>query len=108
MCLAQMNLAVSPPTIQPARQPEVTSLAGAPLVQGTGTGDRVFVAFGAAPSGPGAVWSASAPNQFLTSAANASTTDRGASSDGSLFASQSYSTLTRARSVYEFFFLCSS
>src|SRR5712692_3189541 len=63
-CLAQMNLAASPPTIQPAPQPQVTSLTGAPLVQGTAAGDHVFVAFGAAPGGPVAVWSASAPNQF--------------------------------------------
>jgi len=84
-----MNLTVSPPTIQPAPQPQVTSLTGAPLVQGTAAGDLVFVAFGAAPGGPVAVWSASAPNQFVTSAANASTTDLGASSDGSLFALQS-------------------
>jgi hypothetical protein len=85
-CLAQMNLTASPPTIQPAPQPQVTSITGAPLVQGTAAGDHVFVAFGAAPGGPVAVWSASAPNQFLTSAVNASTTDLGASSDGSMFA----------------------
>jgi len=90
-CLAQMNLTASPPTIQPAPQPQVTSLTGAPLVQGTAAGDHVFVAFGAAPGGPVAVWSASAPNQFLTSAVNASTTDLGASSDGSMFAYQSAS-----------------
>jgi hypothetical protein len=92
-CLAQMNLMVSPPTIQPAPQPQVTSLTGAPLVQGTAAGDLVFAAFGAAPGGPVAVWSASAPNQFVTSAANASTTDLGASSDGSLFALQSRATI---------------
>src|SRR5882762_9140731 len=92
-CLAQMNLTVSPPTIQPAPQPQVTSLTGAPLVQGTAAGDHVFVAFGAAPGGPVAVWSASAPNQFVTSAANASTTDLGAASDGSLFASQARGTI---------------
>src|SRR6266853_2310964 len=77
-CLAQMNLTVSPPTIQPAPQPEVTGLTGAPLVQSTASGDRVFVAFGAAPGGPVAVWSASTPNQFITSVANAFTTDLGA------------------------------
>jgi hypothetical protein len=92
-CLAQMNLTVSPPTIQPAPQPQVTSLTGAPLVQGTAVGDLVFVAFGAAPGGPVAVWSASAPNQFVTSAANASTTDLGASSDGNLFALQLRNTI---------------
>jgi IPT/TIG domain len=88
-CLAQMNLTASPPTIQPAPQPEVTSITGAPLVQGSAAGDHVFVAFGAAPGGPVAVWNASAPNQFLTSAVNASATDLGAASDGSMFAFQS-------------------
>jgi len=88
-CLAQMNLSASPPTIQPAPQPEVTNITGAPLVQGTAAGDHVFVAFSSAPGGPVAVWNASAPNQFLTSAANASATDLGAASDGSMFAFQS-------------------
>jgi hypothetical protein len=97
-CLAQMNLTASPPTIQPAPQPQVTSITGAPLVQGTAAGDHVFVAFGAAPGGPVAVWSASAPNQFLTSAVNASTTDLGASSDGSTFAFQS-ATATEIRAA---------
>ncbi len=81
-CLAQMNLTASPPTIQPAPQPEVRSITGAPLVQGSAAGDRVFVTFGAVPGGPVAVWNASAPNQFLTSAADASATDLGAASDG--------------------------
>jgi hypothetical protein len=88
-CLAQMNLTVSPPTIQPAPQPQVTTLTGAPLVQGAAAGDQVFVAFGAASGGPLAAWNANAPNQFVTSAANASTMDLGVSSDGSLFALQS-------------------
>jgi hypothetical protein len=87
-CLAQMNLSVSPPTIQPAPQPEVTSLVGAPLVQGSASGDHVFVAFGSSPGGPVAGWNASAPNQFVTSPANASTTDLGAAADGSMFAVQ--------------------
>ena len=87
-CLAQMNLAASPPTIQVAPQPEVTSLTGAPLVQGTASGDHVFVAFGSSPGGPVAVWNASAPNQFVTSPANASSTDLGAAADGTMFAVQ--------------------
>ena len=87
-CLAQMNLMVSPPTIQPAPQPEVTSLTGAPLVQGNAAGDHVFVAFGAALGGPLAAWDASAPNQFTTSPANASTIDLGAAADGAMFAIQ--------------------
>jgi IPT/TIG domain len=85
-CLDQMNLQASPPTIQPAPQPEVSTLTGAPLVQSNAAGDRVFVAFGAAPGGPLAVWNAVAPNQFVTSVANASTADLGVASDGTMFA----------------------
>ena len=85
-CLAQMNLAASPPSIQIASQPEVTSLTGAPLVQGSASGDHVFVAFGSSPGGPVAVWNASNPNQFVTSPANASSTDLGAAGDGTMFA----------------------
>ena len=87
-CLAQLNLATSPPTIQPAPQPEVTSLTGAPLVQSDATGDRVFVSFGSSPSGPLAVWDASVPNRFVTSTANVSVSDLGAALDGTMFALQ--------------------
>lgn len=91
-CLAQMDLKASPPTIQPAPQQEVSSLTGAPLIQGNAAGDHVFVAFGAAPGGPLAVWNASTPNQFVISMANASTSDLGAASDGSMFALQANGT----------------
>ncbi len=87
-CLAQLNLTASPPTIQPAPQPEVTSLTGAPLVQGNAAGDHVFLAFGSAPGGPVAIWSASSPNQFVISPGCASATDLGASADGTMFALQ--------------------
>ena len=87
-CLAQMNLTASPPTIQPAPQPQVTTLTGAPLVQGSASGDHVFVAFGASPGGPVAVWNSNAPNQFVTSPANPSITDLGVASDGAMFAVQ--------------------
>jgi hypothetical protein len=87
-CLAQMDLKASPPTIQPAPQSEVSSLTGAPLVQSNATGDHVFLAFGTAPGGPLAVWNASIPDQFVTSMANASTSDLGAATDGTLFALQ--------------------
>jgi len=87
-CLAQMNLTASPPTIQPAPQPQVTTLTGAPLVQSSASGDHVFVAFGASPGGPVAVWNATAPNQFVISPANPSTTDLGVASDGTMFAVQ--------------------
>ena len=91
-CLAQMNLSASPPTIQPAPQPQVTSLTGAPLVQGSASGDHVFVAFGASPGGPVAAWNSTAPNQFVTSSANDSTTDLGVASDGTMFAVQAQGT----------------
>jgi hypothetical protein len=87
-CLGQLNLSASPPTLQPATQPEVTSLSGAPLVQSNGNGDQVFVAFANAPGGPLALWNASAPNQFSTFTANDTATDLGAASDGTMFALQ--------------------
>jgi len=91
-CLGQLNLMASPPTIQPASQPEITSLTGAPLVQSSGTGNQVFVAFAAAPGGPLASWNASSPNQFLTFTANDSAVDIGAAADGTMFALQANGT----------------
>jgi hypothetical protein len=88
-----MDLKASPPTIQPAPQQEVSGLTGAPLVQSNSAGDRVFLAFGAAPGGPLAVWNASAPDQFVTSAANDSTADLGAAADGTIFALQANGTI---------------
>ena len=90
-CLAQMNLTASPPTIQPAPQPEVTSLTGAPLIQSDAAGDQVFLAFASAPGGPLAYWNAGSPNNFVTSAANASALDLATSSDGTSFALQTNS-----------------
>ncbi|HYL82908.1 MAG TPA: IPT/TIG domain-containing protein [Candidatus Angelobacter sp.] len=87
-CLAQMNLTSSPPTIQPAPQPEVTSLTGAPLIQSNAAGDQVFLAFASAPGGPLALWNASSPNHFVTSAANASAVDLGTAPDGTMFVLQ--------------------
>src|SRR5712691_300742 len=91
-CLGQLNLMASPPTFQPAPQPQVTGLTGAPLLQGNAAGDHVFLAFGSAPGGPVAVWNASTPNQFVTSAANASSADLGAAADGSSFVLQANGT----------------
>lgn len=51
-CLGQMNLTANPPTLQPASQPEVTSLIGAPLLQADSAGDTVYFAFGTAPGEP--------------------------------------------------------
>ena len=85
-CLGQLNLSASPPTLQPATQPEVTSITGAPLVQSNGDGSQVFVAFAAAPGGPLALWNASTPDQFSTLAANDSAWDLSAAADGTMFA----------------------
>ncbi len=90
-CLGQLNLSVSPPVLQPATQPEVTSITGAPLLQANAAGDQVFVAFGASPGSPLALWQASAPNQFTVSSASSSAMDIGASADGTMFAVQASS-----------------
>src|SRR5260370_11882706 len=66
-CLSQLNLSASPPTVQPAPQPEVTNLTGAPLVQADATGDTVFLAYDAATGGPVGTWSAPPPHQFTIS-----------------------------------------
>jgi len=87
-CLSQLNLSASPPTVQPAPQPEVTSLTGAPLVQADAFGDTVFLAFDAATGGPVGTWSAAAPNHFTVSVAKESTIDLAAASDGTVFASR--------------------
>jgi len=87
-CLSQLNLSASPPTVQPAPQPEVTSLTGAPLVQADATGDTVFLAYDAATGGPVGTWSAAAPNQFTTSVVKESVVDLAAASDGAVFASR--------------------
>jgi hypothetical protein len=87
-CLSQLNLSASPPTVQPAPQPEVTSLTGAPLVQADAAGDTVFLAYDAATGGPVGTWSAAAPNQFTISFAEESAIDVAAASDGTVFASR--------------------
>ena len=87
-CLSQLNLAASPPAVQPAPQPEVTSLTGAPLVQADAAGDTVFLAYDAATGGPVGTWSAAAPNQFTIFIAEESAIDVAAASDGTVFASR--------------------
>jgi IPT/TIG domain len=87
-----LNLTASSPTMQPAPQPEVTNITGAPLVQSNGNGNEVFVAYSTAPGGPRALWNASAPNQFSTFTANDSATDLGTAADGTMFALQANGT----------------
>ncbi|GAC1616917.1 MAG: hypothetical protein NVS9B13_02950 [Candidatus Acidiferrum sp.] len=84
-CLGQLNLMVTPPVIQPAPQPQITMLTGAPLVNADASGDHAFFAFGTAPGGPVAAWAASLPNLFTTSSANSFATDLTAAADGTVF-----------------------
>jgi IPT/TIG domain len=91
-CLGQMNLTVFPPTFEPAPQAQVSSITGAPLLQADHNGDVVYLAFGSAPGGPVASWSASAPNSFAISAAKDFSSDLTANSDGTMFAMRSGST----------------
>ena len=88
-CLGQMDLTASPPTLQPAPQPEVSSLTGAPLLQADAAGDTAYVAFGTAPGGPVAQWTATAPDAFTVSSANDSASDLSTSADGTMFAMRS-------------------
>jgi len=97
-CLSQLNLSASPPTVQPAPQPEVTSLTGAPLIQANPAGDQVFLAYDAVSSGPLGTWSAVTPNQFTTSLARESAIDLAASSDGAILATRT-TTATEIRNA---------
>jgi len=95
-CLSQLNLSAVPPIIQPAPQPQVTSLTGTPLVQADATGNQIFLAYNAVTGGPVGLWSAASPNQFTTSLARESAIDLSAASDGTMFASRT-STTTEIR-----------
>src|SRR6202795_5219584 len=88
-CLGQMNLTAFPPTFEPAPQPQVTSITGAPLLQADHSGDAVYLAFASAPGGPVASWSATAPNSFTVSTAKDFSTDLTAAFDGTMFAIRS-------------------
>ena len=85
-CLAQMNLSVSPPTLQPAPQPQVSALSGTPLLQSSADGNHVFLSFASAPGGPLASWDAASPGQFDTAIANTGASDLAAAADGTQFA----------------------
>lgn len=91
-CLSQMDLSVSPPMVQTAPQPEVSSLLGAPLLQGSSTGDHVVLAFVGNSSAKLATWSASSPGQFVVSPANVAVQDIASAVDGIAFAVQTGTT----------------
>ncbi|HET6932937.1 MAG TPA: IPT/TIG domain-containing protein [Candidatus Acidoferrum sp.] len=87
-CLGQMNLTAFPPTFEPAPEPQVTSITGAPLLQADHNGDAVYLAFVSAPGGPIAAWSAAAPNSFTVSAVKELSVDLTAAADGTMFANR--------------------
>jgi len=98
-CLGQLNLAANPPTIQlPAPQPQVSSLTGAPLLQASGIGDRVYFTFTNGPGGPLASWDAATPNQFTTFPAQEQSADLAVAADGTMFATRANGT-TEIRGV---------
>jgi hypothetical protein len=91
-CLSQMDLSVSPPIVQTASQPEVSSLVGAPLLQGASAGDHVVLAFGDNVTGKLATWDSSSPGQFKVSPANVAVQDIASTADGTAFAVQTATT----------------
>jgi hypothetical protein len=87
-----MDLSVSPPIVQTAPQPEVSSRVGAPLLQGNSAGDHVVLAFGANANGKLTVWDASSPRLFKVSTANVAVQDIASTADGTAFAVQTATT----------------
>jgi hypothetical protein len=84
-----MNLSAIPYTVQPAPEPEVSSLLGAPLLQGNAGGNNVVFAFGNNSGGRIATWNSSSPDQFNVSGTNAAVSDIASPVDGTMFAVQS-------------------
>jgi hypothetical protein len=85
-CLSQMDLTASPPTVQPAPQPQVTTVTGAPFIQANGSGNRVFLAYNNNPAGPVGEWDAASPNQFTTFPVQEASADLAAAADGTMLA----------------------
>lgn len=87
-CLGQLDLTANPVTIQPAPQPQLSLLTGAPFLASDLVGSRVFFSFEAAPGGPLASWDSSNPSQFATLPANANTSDLAVAADGNFIATR--------------------
>jgi hypothetical protein len=87
-CLTQMDLSVSPPVVQTPPQPEVSSLLGAPLLQGSSGGEHVVLAFANNSTAKLATWDASSPAQFIVSATKIPVRDIASTVDGTAFAVQ--------------------
>jgi hypothetical protein len=85
-CLSQMDLSVIPPNVRTAPQPEVSSLLGAPLLQGNSAGDHVVLAYIDNSTAKLATWDARSPGQFVVSSANVAVQDIASAVDGTAFA----------------------
>src|ERR1700738_1579013 len=81
-----MDLSVSPPMVRTAPQPEVSSLVGAPLLQGNSAGDHIVLAFIDNSTAKLATWDARSPGQFTVSSANVAVQDIASAVDGTAFA----------------------
>jgi len=99
-CLSQMDLSVSPTVVQTAPQPEVSSLLGAPLLQGNSGGDHIVFAFGDNSNTKFATWNASSPGLFKVSPANVSIQDIASTVDGTAFAVRTANTTQIRDSVF--------
>jgi len=84
-CLGQLDLTTQPIQVQVASQPEISALTGTPLVQSAAQGNQVFLAFGASPGGPVAVWNAST-NGFVSAVGSSSAADLATAANGTKFA----------------------
>jgi len=87
-CLKMIDLAVNPPAVLAGPQPAASISPGAALVQSAMNGDRVFLAYGAVPGGPVAVWDAATPGQFTAAPGNELAVDLGVAADGTFFATR--------------------
>jgi IPT/TIG domain-containing protein len=84
-CLSQLDLTTSPPTVQPAPQPAVTTVTGSPLLQADAAGDRVFLSFATPPGGPVGIWDPTRTD-FKMSVTSEIASDLSAAADGTMFA----------------------
>jgi hypothetical protein len=87
-CLQQMDLAASPVSVESAPQPQISTLTGAPFLDASADGTKVFLYFATAAGQPVAQWSAATPGQFTTAQTNFAASDTAVASDGTFIAAR--------------------
>ena len=80
-CLAQLDIQTQTMGKVPQAELSTLTLTSAPLVQSAAQGERVFLAFGAPPGGPVAVWNA-ATSRFDSTVGISTAADLAAAADG--------------------------